>query len=164
MRLSPISSPIISWHRESDPGPPHYQCDALPTEPCQHILFRPFRNRSFDRVLCQTQKEYYHSTGRLASQNFQIICESFQRKCVLLSDKLEQFCDCRMRRSRAFPMSFALWKQDIHADILTHRLWKQEMAPVKKSVLRKCSGICLRLCCEVRKEYAHPTARSRRKK
>ena len=27
----------ISWHRESHPGPPHYHCDALPTEPCQHI-------------------------------------------------------------------------------------------------------------------------------
>ena len=41
----------ISWHRESDPGPPHYQCDALPTEPCQHILFRPFRVTS-DAFLC----------------------------------------------------------------------------------------------------------------
>ena len=67
----------ISWHRESDPGPPHYQCDALPTEPCQHILFRPFRAAS-DAFLCQMQKEYYHSTGSLASQKQKLICTSFQ--------------------------------------------------------------------------------------
>ena len=67
----------ISWHRESDPGPPHYQCDALPTEPCQHILFRPFRVAS-DAFLCQTQKEYYHSAGSLASQKQKLICTSFQ--------------------------------------------------------------------------------------
>ena len=67
----------ISWHRESDPGPPHYQCDALPTEPCQHILFRPFRVAS-DAFLCQTQKEYYHSAGPLASQKQKLICTSFQ--------------------------------------------------------------------------------------
>lgn len=67
----------ISWHRESDPGPPHYQCDALPTEPCQHILFRPFRVAS-DAFLCQTQKEYYHSIGSLASQKQKLICTSFQ--------------------------------------------------------------------------------------
>ena len=66
----------ISWHRESDPGPPHYQCDALPTEPCQHILFRPFRVTS-DAFLCQTQKEYYHSAGPLASQKQKLICTSF---------------------------------------------------------------------------------------
>ena len=67
----------ISWHRESDPGPPHYQCDALPTEPCQHILFRPFRVAS-DAFLCQTQKEYYHSAGPLASQKQKLICTSFR--------------------------------------------------------------------------------------
>ena len=67
----------ISWHRESDPGPPHYQCDALPTEPCQHILFRPFRVTS-DAFLCQTQKEYYHSAGPLASQKQKLICTSFR--------------------------------------------------------------------------------------
>lgn len=67
----------ISWHRESDPGPPHYQCDALPTEPCQHILFRPFRVAS-DAFLCQTQKEYYHSAGPLASRKQKLICTSFQ--------------------------------------------------------------------------------------
>lgn len=67
----------ISWHRESDPGPPHYQCDALPTEPCQHILFRPFRAAS-DAFLCQTQKEYYHSAGPLASQKQKLICTSFR--------------------------------------------------------------------------------------
>ena len=32
----------LSWRRESDPWPPHYQCDALPPEPRQqHVtLFR----------------------------------------------------------------------------------------------------------------------------
>ena len=37
---SPVNTRLsTSCWRESDPWPPHYQCDALPTEPQQLILF-----------------------------------------------------------------------------------------------------------------------------
>ena len=56
---------LCSWHRESDPGPPHYQCDALPTEPCQHLLkFHAFRA---PETPPQTQNGLYHRGQHLAS-------------------------------------------------------------------------------------------------
>ena len=35
--VEPFSGKGKSCWRESDPWPPHYQCDALPTEPQQHL-------------------------------------------------------------------------------------------------------------------------------
>lgn len=54
-----LSGFIGSWHRESDPGPPHYQCDALPTEPCQLV------------PVTQAQVEYYHKISPLARKKTQ---------------------------------------------------------------------------------------------